>query len=240
MFGMQKNGQTGIRRFYLLLVALAVPIAIPLALPQISLAKDVAGPSFSGGETSKGAHGKGGNASNGGYAGSGAYASNGGYAPVGGYSNSNGMQTSNFNQSGAVGFDRGHASNGSFSNGGNNGSQSAIKLPAANCCGKMTRNSSYYQNDYAGGYNAFGNGMGSSPGGNMSNASNSAQYAGTASGGAYFGGGNNSGVSNPYLNSNSNPYPNQNSNPNLNARNMMQMQGAGSRGQSVAVPGLNQ
>jgi len=86
----------------------------------------------------------------------------------------------NISQPPAVGFDMGHSG---YVNGGNNGGQSAVQLPASNCCGKATRNSAYYASKYAG-YNLFP--TPDAPGMNA-NASNSVPGLNTAGGGAGFG-----------------------------------------------------
>lgn len=84
-----------------------------------------------------------------------------------------------FNEPPAVGFEMGHRG---FANGGNNGNQTGVKLPASNCCGKVSRNSAYYANDYMNnGYALI------SPG----NAPGMATGGGTANGGAAYHSNNN-------------------------------------------------
>jgi len=155
-----------------------------------ALAQDFAGPSLSGSD-SMAAPGMVGNA--GAAGGFGANGLNGGMPAYSGNRRNNlnaaamkanGFGQGSFNQGGfnqngnsqlneppAIGFEMGHRG---FANGGNNGNQTSVKLPASNCCGKVSRNSSYYANDYMNnGYAllAPGNAPGMSTG------------AGTASGG---------------------------------------------------------
>lgn len=59
--------------------------------------------------------------------------------------NGGGMVQPGLNEPPAIGFEMGHRG---VANGGNNGNQTAVKLPASNCCGKVSRNSAYYANDY--------------------------------------------------------------------------------------------
>ena len=165
-------------RFAILLVAAVMPaVCMPSAWAQ-----GYAGPSFSGSASgSENVPGMVGNTS----AGSG-YAHS---APNfwGNRGNSN-SQPSNFNQAPAIGFEMGRSA---IMNGGNNGSQTAIKLPAANCCGKATRNSAYYATDYMNnGYSLMGNAPGNLPGNSPGNVpgfnSNSVPGMNTAGGGAGF------------------------------------------------------
>lgn len=174
---------------------------------QSALAQGYAGPSFSGSDSgSDNVPGLVGNNSNGsGYAHS---------APnYWGNRGSGNSQPSNFNQAPAIGFEMGRAA---IMNGGNNGGQTAVKLPAANCCGKATRNSAYYANDYMNnGYSLMGNAPANVPG----MISNSVPGMGTAGGGTGF---------------------DPNSANGLAHSRIMQMRSAGSNGQRVAVPGLNE
>ncbi len=129
-----------------------VAIVMPASFAPGALAQGYAGPSFSGSDTgSANVPGMVGNSS-----GSSGYAHS---APnYWGNRGSGGSQNSNLNQAPAVGFEMGHST---VVNGGNNGSQAAVKLPAANCCGKATRNSAYYANDYMNnGYSLMGNAPG--------------------------------------------------------------------------------
>lgn len=188
-------------RFAMLLVA----ALLPLFSVQSVWAQGYAGPSFSGPESSSdNVPGLVGNNS----AGS-SYAHS---APnYWGNRGSGNSQPNNFNQAPAIGFEMGRAA---MMNGGNNGSQTAVKLPAANCCGKLTRNSAYYANDYMNnGYSLMGNAPGNVPGMN----SNSVPGMSTAGGAGAF---------------------NPNAANGLAHSRIMQMRSAGSSGQRV--PGLNE
>ncbi|MCC7530562.1 MAG: hypothetical protein IT342_18710 [Candidatus Melainabacteria bacterium] len=188
------------RRFAMLLVA----AVMPTVCMQSAWAQGYAGPSFSGADSgSEKVPGMVGSAA----AGSG-YAHS---APNfwGNRGNGN-SQPSNFNQAPAIGFEMGRSA---IMNGGNNGSQTAVKLPAASCCGKATRNSAYYANDYMNnGYSLMGNAPGNVPGFN----SNSVPMMSTAGGGAGF---------------------NPNSANGLAHSRIMQMRSAGSAGRTSGMPG---
>lgn len=96
----------------------------------------------------------------------------------GGFNGAGAVQTG-FSEPPAVGFEMGHRG---FANGGNNGNQTGVKLPASNCCGKVSRNSAYYANDYMNnGYALI------SPG----NAPGMTSGGGTANGGAAYRSNNN-------------------------------------------------
>ena len=191
------------KRFAMLLVA----ALMPAVCMQAAWAQGYAGPSFSGSDSgSANVPGQVANTS-----------ADSGYAHSApnywGNRGSSGSQTSNFNQAPAIGFEAGRAA---VMNGGNNGSQTAVKLPAASCCGKATRNSAYYANDYMNnGYSLMGNAPGNVPGANM----NSVSGMSTAGSGAGF---------------------NSNSAKGFAHSRIMQMRSAGSSGQRIAVPGLNE
>ncbi len=188
-----------LKRFTMLLVA----ALLPSACMQGALAQGYAGPSFSGSDSgSANVPGLVGNSTNGS-----TYAHS---APANwGNRGMGNSQTSNFDQAPAIGFEMGRSA---IMNGGNNGSQTAVKLPAASCCGKATRNSAYYANDYMNnGYIPTGNAQGSAAGMNA----NSVAGMNTAGGGASF---------------SSNP-----ANGFANSRMMMQMRAAGAAGRGSAM-----
>lgn len=150
------------RHFKLLDLFASLLFALVIAAPG-ALAQDFAGPSLSG-EDSMAVPGMVGNSA----AGAGGTFNGNGFNPgMPNYSgnrrnnlNSSAMNANGFNGGGlngsgsyqggmneppAIGFEMGHRG---FANGGNNGNQTAVKLPASNCCGKVSRNSAYYANDY--------------------------------------------------------------------------------------------
>jgi len=131
-----------LRLFSCLLLAMFLPALTPGNCLPGALAQDTAGPSFSGSDTVNVPGMAGGHA---GYAHSAPSNWGRGGAVAG-------ASASFVNQPAAVGFAAGHSG---YVNGGNNGSQSAVKLPASNCCGKLTRNSGYYSNEYSGYMDSF-------------------------------------------------------------------------------------
>ena len=180
---------------------LFVTALLPVAGIQAVSAQDYAGPSFSGadsGSTNVPGLVGGNNSAGAGYAHT---------APNYWGNRSGGSQAANSGSAPApsIGFAMGHS--GMASNGGNTGNQTSVKLPAANCCGKTTRNSNYYANDYMG---LSDNSMANAPG-NLGIRSNTAPGISTI-GGAGF-------------NSNQNGM-----NGIANSRMMMQMRSAGASG----------
>ncbi len=181
-----------LKRFTMLLVA----ALLPAACIQSSLAQGYAGPSFSGSDSgSANVPGMVGNSSGG---------SNYSRSAPSNWGNRGSGYSQTSNQAPAIGFEMGQSA---IMNGGNNGNQTAVKLPASSCCGKPTRNSAYYANDYMNnGYILTGNAPGNSAGMNT----NSVPGMNTAGGGAAF---------------SSNP-----ANGFANSRMMMQMRASGAAG----------
>ena len=158
-----------LRSFSSMLMAVLLPALSVGVFAQGVLAQETAGPSFAGTD---------GNVP-------GLSSNSGGYnhnAPStwgrGGSVAAN--SASYVNQPGAVGFAAGHSG---YVNGGNNGNQSAVKLPASNCCGKLTRNSNYYPNEYSGYMESF---MRNATSGGAAG-SNAVPGMSTAGGGAAYG-----------------------------------------------------
>lgn len=160
--------------FGMLLVTAILPSFLPGNCLPGAFAQDMAGPSFSGSDSGN-APGMVGSSGASGYSHS---------APSnwGNRGGAGGGQGSYLNQQPAVGFAAGHSG---YANGGNNGSQSAVKLPASNCCGKLTRNSGYYSNEYSGYMDSFMRNA-TSNGASTMNASNSMPGINTTGGGAAF------------------------------------------------------
>lgn len=153
-----------------LLLAVFLPALSPgNCLPGV-WAQDTAGPSFSGSDTG----------SVPGMAGASAGYSHSAPSTWGRGGAVAGASASFVNQPAAVGFAAGHSG---YANGGNNGSQSAVKLPASNCCGKLTRNSGYYANEYSGYMDTF---MRNATSNAYSGASNSVPGMSTSGGGAGY------------------------------------------------------
>lgn len=205
---MRKLKQRWHLEFSKLLAVLFLAALLPAASIQAASAQDYAGPSFSGSDSgSANVPGMvGGNSAGAGYTHS---------APNSWGGRSGSAQAANMGQSPApsIGFAMGHSGYGA--NGGNNGSQTAIKLPAANCCGKTTRNTNYYANDYMGlSDNSMANARGNSGFG-----LNSAPGMGTM-GGAGFASSQNG------------------MNIHANSRSMMQIRSAGAAGRGGnSIPG---